>query len=498
MFGWLKNLFSRDNPAEPISMRRWEASKTDRLNEAQWAEADGATINADLELRLSDLRNRCALEIAKNPTVEGVIQTHVMDIVGDQGPVLEVQSDDEQYNDALESIWNEWWECPDLNGQFSGADFLRLWIRSLWSCGEYLAVKTDNGQDDDPGAEREEISRRLQAVHPARLDTPVATGYSDHIVLGIEVNDYGRPLKYWIEDYRPNDTTHNSGMSGDWYPADEIIHFFDSQEPGQLRGVPWLAPSLQSIEDLRSYDEQVLDAARAAADFGVILYTQHPDSKFIAVNESTTFQRRTIRTAPPGWKPEQMKAEQPTTQYVSYRQERQREIGRPVCMPLMMIRLDSTGHNYSSARFDGQLYQRSNRTLQGRIGTRTLNPLVRDVAREAELRRMTPKRPKRVRYLWSWPTPPHVDPQKEATASGLRLSNAISTLTDELTSDGKSLEPHIQRLAKEVEMFAKAGLLHPLAAKSSVTQKGEPDMQQLADAVADEIENRQLFSREFV
>ena len=235
---------------------------------------------------------------------------------------------------------------PDLNAQYSGPEILRQWVRQLWDTGEFLGVKTDTGAGG-PDEDRS-ISLRLQTVHPARLDTPIGTGVTDHVMLGIEVSDTGRPLRYWIEDYRPTDTTYVTGMGGRWYDANQVIHYFDVLEPGQLRGVPWLSTSLQAIEDLRSYDEQVLDAARAAADFSVLLTTDHPDAKYFAVNEESNFKRRTIRTAPPGWKANQIQAEQPTTQYVQFRQERQRDLGRPAGMPLMMVRLDSSGHNYSS------------------------------------------------------------------------------------------------------------------------------------------------------
>ena len=128
-----------------------------------------------------------------------------------------------------------------------------------------------------------------------------------------------------------------------------------------------------------------------------------------------------------------------------------------------------------------------NKTLQGKVGTHVLNPLVTEVGREAELRRLLPRRPKRVRYNWSWPTPPHVDPQKEATAAGIRLSNAISTLTDELTSQGESLEPHVATLAREVKLFADYGLIHPLAGKANTTGDASVDIETLAEQVAEQL-----------
>src|SRR5687768_2173239 len=102
MFGLLKKLFSRGSkepspaPAEEAkawTLRRWEAAETNRLNRTHWRNATGAPINEDLSGDLRTLRARCRYESYNNPIVEGVIGTHQVDLVGVQGPTLQVRSD---------------------------------------------------------------------------------------------------------------------------------------------------------------------------------------------------------------------------------------------------------------------------------------------------------------------------------------------------------------------------------------------------------------------
>src|SRR5690606_29907051 len=113
-----------------------------------------------------------------------------------------------------------------------------------------------------------------------------------------------------------------------------------------------------------------------------------------------------------------------------------RELGRPINMPLMMVRLGSEEHNYSSARFDGQIYQRGIACVQASRLERPLNRCVNEVAREAELARQLPPRPADVSYRWLHNKPPHVDPAKEANAEKTYLENGTVTLEEALAAQG--------------------------------------------------------------
>lgn len=124
---------------QPGGQRGWEAAETHRLNQEHWARATDQPINYDLSSQLQIVRMRCAYEAANNPMIDGVIFTHATDVAGEDGPSLQVLSDDETFNDAAERTWREFWEAPDYNGVLSGVEFLQLWLRDLWINGEYLA-----------------------------------------------------------------------------------------------------------------------------------------------------------------------------------------------------------------------------------------------------------------------------------------------------------------------------------------------------------------------
>lgn len=432
--------------------RRWGGATTDRLNSAHWSGATGDRINADLALYLPELRARCAYEAANNPFVEGVIRTHCIDVVGRRGPTFNVESESDAYNSALEDVFREWAESPTACGTQSFADMLRGWVRMEWIAGEHVSqMMTDNAADGP-------VKLRVLDYHPDRLAQPwTADGV---VVLGIEIEPAtGRPLRYYIS--RESQIGAFSVATGqvDPVPAASILHDFNRLEPGQVRGVPLLAPALSTIADLRDYDAQTLDAARIAADLAVLL-TRDEDSSgaYENLDVSVPIERRQLRTLPPGWKPHTINPPQPATTYVQFRAERQRDIGRAADMPLMLVRLGSEDHNYSSARFDAQVYQRSVQVRQSRL-ERPLNRIASQVEAEASLAGVLPPRPPRVRFTWSnWQTLPHVDRVKEAKADSEEIAGKRKAVADVI--DG-NLDDHVRKLARERDAFAAAGLQWP-------------------------------------
>jgi lambda family phage portal protein len=432
--------------------RAWDAAKTTRLNEAQWAHAKGQHVNDKIALDVPTLRDRAIDEAERNPFVEGMIETYVASVVGIDGPSLQIQSDDTEFNSWAEKTWSTWWAMPDINGVLSGVDIARQWVRSLWVCGEFVTLLVID--DTQP------ITLRIHDVHPRRLKAPLRGAVDPMQRDGIKRNATGKPVSYFIESFLSAENSIAATGEIREYAAENVIHGFKHREPGQIRGIPWLAPVLQTCADLRCYDEQVMDAARAAADMAVLLYTDHPEATYLPVNESTSIERRTIRTLPPGWKAAQMQSQQPAAQYSDYRSERLREIGRPVNMPLMMVRLDSSNHNYSSARFDGQLFSRGVASCQRWIDRIALNPLVDRVLREAALVDGVTI-PESYDKRWTHEAMPHVDPSKEADAAEKQLANNTTTLADVCASGGKDYEQVLAQRAREKALIESLGLNPP-------------------------------------
>lgn len=465
----------------PWTLRRWDAARTDRHNKAHWARATGQPINADLAGHLPTLRARCAHEASNNPIVEGLLNSHATDIVGRHGPTLQVISDSDEYNTAVEQLWRQWFNppddgpVPDAAGILSGPDLLRQCVPQWWTKGEHLWQLVTA-----PDVPNDSISLRILALDPDRLATAPAHAGDPAVALGVRRNRLGQPTGYQIAEETASGPYRLLGVKYNELGADEIIHQFEQLEPGQVRGVPWLASALDLTADLREFDRQVLDAARLAASQGIVWYTDHPDATYFEVNETTEMARNVERTGPPGWKPQMVDSKQPQANYVDYRTERLRELGRGKSIPLMKILLGSERHNFASARMDNLNYQRACETLQTWTARGTLMKLLAAVLREGQLLRrrgrfVLPPRPAGgVAFIWHWAKQPKVDPVKEETATRLGLENGTLPFAEACAADGRDEDEVIASRARTARKLEAAGLPPVPVATTSVAVVDDP------------------------
>jgi lambda family phage portal protein len=451
-FSRAERLARRLDVDPPESLRRWESARMTRLNQAHWTPVSGQPINAELAAWLNNLRQRTEFEIANNSLVEGMIQTYQLCVVGSEGPRLSVLSQDREYAAKRRELWAEWSQTAGSNQQLSLVEILDQWIRALFGGGEFFDQLVSVSDVEGP------LKTRLLPIHTHRLMTPPEMLGDPAVALGVRRDlTHRRPLSYYIS--QPFIFGAYEVYTGEFLeiPYADALHGFRMVEEDQVRGFPWLASCLDPIAEIRDFKTETLDAARAAADQAVVLWTQSPDIPALQTNETTDIERRTIKTMPPGWQPTMVNPAHPGPQYEAFYESLAREIGGPICMPLMMLLLDSSGHNYSSARFDGQLFWRGVAKTQGWLG-RLLLRVEAILALEAELAGELPPPPNDLVRRLIWPLAPHVDPTKEATAEHMYLENGTMTYSEACAARGKSVEEVIAERQRDDELLANADL----------------------------------------
>lgn len=452
----------------PFQIRRWDAAATTRLNKAHWQHAHGDSINNDLAADLETLRARSNYEAANNPIVEGVINTHAVDVAGSDGPRLQVQSDDEQFNQTVEDWWEVVYEKPDPSRDIHGAEMVRQWVKQFWKSGEYINEEVTYDRNGDP------TQLGIASYHPRRLETPPEFANDPEVAFGIRFDSRDKPRQYYIR--RTLDRGNNSFLSEivhDPVPADMIQHVFDAVEPDQLRGFPWLASCLGVIADLRQFDMHVMESAKNSAAQSIYHYTTHEDAQFVQDVPDTTqlIEPGTERYNPVGWQTTMLDATQPNHEYKTFKHEKLRELGRPACMPLMVVLLSSADSNFASAHYDGQVYMRAIEWLQSFIGRRSLTPYAKTVARELILAGRV-RMPAKVNYKWTWPKPPYVNPKQMYDALRAQLEDGTATYADVLSAFGREEESTIASRVRTNERLIDAGL-PPLP-----TNAGSPNQNQ--------------------
>lgn len=436
-----------------IQRAHFESTELDRLNEAHWQVVDDSPINDVLSYRLPTMRARSNHEFWNNPTLKGLVLSHTVAVVGDDSPLIDLQAEDEdgdRWCDEAEQVWEQWCRNSDAAGRINLSTRIKRWNRGCWLDGEWL------DQLVYPPDATGDVRLRLHEIETKRLASPMDSLGDTSIVMGIKRDRYRRPLEYFV-----NDSIDYLGR-GTWYKAVNIMHGWDEAmaEPGQARGVPWAQIGLPVAADLRDYDTQVLDAARAAADMALVAFTRHPDAEFVGdVPTSVTFRRRRINNLAPGWELGQVQPHHPTATYKEHRQERQGDLGRAEGVPSMVTRLDARDHNYSSARFDYGLMHESAKHVRATLYNPKLFVLASLVLREAQLAGILRPPPRRVWTNFVWTAMPQIDDEKASAAEERYLKIGTMSFTDAVMErHGRRARDVVRRRARDARMLQENNL----------------------------------------
>jgi lambda family phage portal protein len=400
------------------------------------------------------MRNRARYERANNSYLAGISATLANDLIG-TGPRLQLNSGDVEADRLAERLFFDWSWQVDL------ATKLRTMREAIVVDGEAFAMMISNPRLPGVQLDLRLVEAEMVAT-PVQSVTPSVT-VDGSIVDGLEFDASGNVLAYQVLSYHPGANYHVNALNYQRVPAAQMIHWFRPIRPGQHRGVPEVAPALKLFAQLRRYTEAVVAAAETAADFAGFLRTNSPAAE---VDEVEAFaempiEKRTMVTLPDGWTFEQLKAEQPTTQFPAFVRQLLGELGRCLQLPFNVAALDSSSYNYASGRMDHQVYATTQRVMRDDLERRMLDRLLAAWVNEATLAGLLPEGiPPFSEWDWSWQWDgkEHVDPAKEANAAETRLRTHTTTLASEYAKAGKQWDVELRQRAAEVALMKELGL----------------------------------------
>lgn len=433
----------------------YDAAATNRYNESHWLRADGRDADSIILQDLPTLRNRCRYEIRNNAYAKGITQTRANDLIG-IGPWQQFQSDNPVLDKEIEDAFTAWSKSCDLSGRLTLAMILRQ-VCSLEqdASGDGFILLTTTSRPKMGLA-----SLRLQTIESDRIATPWQRGggiYDEKLKDGIELDEDGRPLKYYVLDRHPGASFVQSIGDYKEVPAEFMIHYYQQDRPGQTRGVPRFTPSLPLFAYLRRWTLATVQAAETAANISGTLETESMGTETeVEAMDEVEIARNAFLTLPAGTKMQQIKPEQPASTYKEFKGELLNEIARPGCMPYNVAAANSADYNYASGRMDWQIYHRSIRTERGDIEDTVLLKIIGAWYREQAILSNWPLvMPTR---STGWPGNEHVDPLKEANAQETRLRNLTTTLATEYAMAGRDWERELRQIKKEKDLMEELGL----------------------------------------
>lgn len=241
------------------------------------------TDNADADTVLSwdrpILVERSHDLVRNNPLAGGAINTNVTNVVG-SGLTMQAAID-YQYlglDEAAAEAWQTdterrfrlWWESPDcdVTRHDNGYGLQSLAFRSMLESGDIIALLPIV----DRAVQGETLT--VQLIESERLSNPFGRSDTKSFVSGVEQEENGAPFRYHICDQHPGNYRPGAhGRTWTGYPAfgattgrRNVLHLFERRRPGQSRGIPYLAPVIESLKQLGRYtDAEIAAAVNSAA-----------------------------------------------------------------------------------------------------------------------------------------------------------------------------------------------------------------------------------------
>lgn len=258
----LENIFVENS-------RRYEAAAAGRRTN-DW-KAFSSSANSEIGMASVTLRNRSRDLSRNNPHAKKAISVLVTNVVG-SGIKPSIQVSGNRYAKNTKKAWREWAESTecDFEGRKTFSGIQCMVARAVFESGECF-VRAQRDSTAKP------IPLRLQVLESDFLDITkdgIQTTGGGYIMQGIEFDATGRRVAYWLYAVHPGENRIYRSMASARVPADEVLHIFYAERPGQIRGVPVGVSAMLRLKSLDEYDDAELMRKKVAACFSVFITDQ--------------------------------------------------------------------------------------------------------------------------------------------------------------------------------------------------------------------------------
>jgi len=437
---------------------------------ADWV-LGGGDINDEIRGDMRRVRAR-ARDLAKsNAYIKQFLNMVSVNVIGPNGFALNAMIENGRgklltsVNDKIEAAWDEWASGPiTVDGKLNLTAAQMMLAKHVVRDGEaFVRVWRDWPEN--------EYGTALEIIDPDVVDETLNENRQNggrRINMGIEVDDFGKPLAYhvWTEADSQLVSNRRKRVS---IPAPDIIHLFLPDRVAQVRGYTCFYPAMIPARMLRGYTQAELVAARAsAAKLGFLeTNTDGPPPADIGGKDnanalSIPANPGTIEMLPPGLKFTSWDPQHPTTAFPEFVKGVLREIATGLGVSYNALANDLEGVNYSSMR-SGLLIERDLwKVFQTWWCFGFLRPLYEQWLNVALLKGSLSlgsrdfRQYRRIRWTgrgYRW-----VDPLKDAQAGIMAIKSGLASRTQLLDEQGLDIETVFRQLRNEQDLAAEIGI----------------------------------------
>lgn len=248
-------------------------ARKDRRQTSSWS-APAGSADADLLGDLQVLRDRSQHLVNNAPLATGAINTMATNVVGTGlVPKARINRSVLKLTDEQADAWEDRAEWlfrlyalgeygVDSTRELSLVDAQHLVLIGKLVRGDILAIRRYS--EDDGGL----VGFRWQFVEADRVSNPTGKRNSATLRDGVQKDAQGRVSGYWVQDQHPGDLTiGTTAKTWTLVPAwaqdgtRMAVLIYGIKRPEQSRGVPILAPVIESFKQLDDYRQGELMAA---------------------------------------------------------------------------------------------------------------------------------------------------------------------------------------------------------------------------------------------
>ena len=275
---------------------------------------DSNSPSQDINQNSATLRQRSRMLYMSSPIAASAINTNRTKVVG-TGLTLKTAIDRDvlgltpetakkwqSQTEAEFRLWAENRRNCDALGMNNFYGLQQLALKSWLMSGDVFALIKRAQQ----ATKLNPYTLRLHLVEADRVSTPDTCGdvmnrwanitegkntnNGNKIYDGVEVDGSGLAVAYWVRNTYPREISQEQTKwqrieaVGRQTGLPNILHIMDSERPDQYRGVPYLAPVIEMLLQLRRYTESELMAALVQSFFTAWIVT-NTDKTAIPTNE---------------------------------------------------------------------------------------------------------------------------------------------------------------------------------------------------------------------
>ena len=341
--------------------RMYAAAQNNRLTSDWISQATSADSEVRGSIRM--LRNRARQLVRDSDFAKSALRAVKNNVVG-TGIKMQAQVRmqrggrlAEEVNANIEEEFKRWGSAKrcHVGGKLSWYDIQRLCVTSMLESGEVFVriVRQSFGNSKVPMA--------LELIESDLLDDDynAIEKNGNEIRMGVEIDKWGRPVAYHFFDYHPGDYQFSYAQKAVKrrirIPAEDVIHLYLIDRPGQTRGVSAFATAIMRLRNLSGYEESEIVAARASSS--MMAFVRTPDQELF---EDGTFDQESvldfspgsIRRLAPGEEMQFFTPNRPDDAFTPFVQQMLRAVAAGIGCSYTQVSSDFSQSNYSSSRLE--------------------------------------------------------------------------------------------------------------------------------------------------